>query len=146
MYLHNGGLFMHIHTHLVILNFCPSQIVQNVQAQGGLLDLQSSRDHGRRKLAAHEVKKQGVDSNIVVDMIINMYEHYSGMVKECFDDSAAFHSTLDDACRVFVNAIPRVAEWLARYAHHLLDKEFKESRIGEDARSFALDRVGFLFG
>ncbi len=137
---------MHIHTRLTILNFSPSQIVQNVQAQGGLLDLQSSRDDGRRQSAAQEVKKQGANSNDVVDMIINVYKHYSGLVKECFGDSTAFHSTLDDACRIFVNALPRAAEWLACYAHHLLDREFKESRIGEDARNYALDRVGFLFG
>ncbi len=137
---------MCIHTRLAILNFSPSQIVENVKAQGGLLDLQSSRNDGKRQSAAQGVKKQGADWNDVVDMIINVYEHYSALVKECFGDSTAFHSTLNDACRIFVNALPRAAEWLACYAHHLLDKEFKESRIGEDARNYALDRVGFLFG
>ncbi len=124
----------------------PSQIVQNVEVQGGLLALQGSADDSRWQLAKRGVKKQGANSSDVVDMMINVYEHYSGLVKECLGDSPAFHSALDVACRIFVNALPRASEWLARYAHHLLDKDFKESRLSEDARNDALDHVGFLFG
>ena len=51
-----------------------------------------------------------------------MYEHYKGLMAESFDGSAGFLSVLDEACKSFVNAVPQASEWLARYAHCLLDK------------------------
>ncbi len=116
-----------------------------MQAQGGMRALQGSGDDMRRHSRAPGAKKRGANSGDVANMIINTYEYYSRLVKECFGDSPEFYSALGDACRIFINALPRAAEWLAHYAHRLLDKEFKESRIGEDARYQALDQVGFLF-
>ena len=41
---------------------------------------------------------------------------------ESFDSSPGFLSVLDEACKSFINAVPQASEWLARYAHCLLDK------------------------
>lgn len=41
---------------------------------------------------------------------------------DSFESSPGFTSVLDEACKSFVNAVPRAPEWLARYAHCLLDK------------------------
>lgn len=51
-----------------------------------------------------------------------VYEHYKGLMADSFDGSPGFCTVLDEACKSFVNAVPRVPEWLARYAHCLLDK------------------------
>jgi Cullin family len=77
--------------------------------------------------------------------MLQVYEHYKELVAKAFNDSAVFKAVLDDACKAFVNAMPSAPEWLARYAHCLLDKGFKESKLDEQSRNDALDRVGFLF-
>lgn len=51
-----------------------------------------------------------------------VYEHYKGLMAESFDGSPGFSAVLDEACKAFINAVPRASEWLARYAHCLLDK------------------------
>lgn len=51
-----------------------------------------------------------------------MYEHYKGLMADSFDSSPGFRAVLDEACKSFVNAVPQASEWLARYAHCLLDK------------------------
>ncbi|CAM9386669.1 unnamed protein product, partial [Phaeothamnion confervicola] len=86
-----------------------------------------------------------VTSDDVVDAMLKVYEHYKCLVAESFPDSAGFRLVLDEACKAFVNAVPRAPEWLARYAHCLLDRGFKESKLDDGAREAALDRVGFLF-
>jgi cullin 1 len=77
--------------------------------------------------------------------MLQVYEHFKQLVSDAFNDSAVFKAVLDDACKAFVNAMPSAPEWLARYAHCLLDKGFKESKLDELSRNEALDRVGFLF-
>lgn len=51
-----------------------------------------------------------------------VYEHYKGLMADSFDSSPGFRAVLDEACKSFVNAVPQASEWLARYAHCLLDK------------------------
>lgn len=53
---------------------------------------------------------------------IQVYEHYKGLMADSFDSSPGFRAVLDEACKSFVNAVPQASEWLARYAHCLLDK------------------------
>lgn len=51
-----------------------------------------------------------------------VYEHYKGLTADSFNGSQGFVGVLDDACKAFVNSVPRAPEWLARHAHSLLDK------------------------
>ncbi|KAG5180870.1 Cullin [Tribonema minus] len=95
--------------------------------------------------AAAEGKPTAATSDEVVAAMLRVYQHYRGLVGESFMNAAAFRGVLDEACKAFVNAMPSAPEWLARHAHCLLDRSFRESRIEEDARREALDRVGFLF-
>lgn len=61
-----------------------------------------------------------------------VYEHYKGLMADSFDSSPGFRAVLDEACKSFVNAVPQASEWLARYAHCLLDKvSSRESAGGE---------------
>lgn len=53
---------------------------------------------------------------------LQVYEHYKGLMADSFDSSPGFRAVLDEACKSFVNAVPQASEWLARYAHCLLDK------------------------
>ena len=47
---------------------------------------------------------------------------------DSFDSSPGFRAVLDEACKSFVNAVPQASEWLARYAHCLLDKVSSEGK------------------
>ncbi|CAM9125978.1 unnamed protein product [Chrysoparadoxa australica] len=113
-------------------------VVKDLQARGGM-DV-SDEDNSS--------SKKEIGSDDVVHAMLQVYEHYKaseGLVKESFKDSPGFQTVLNEACKAFVNAVPRAPEWLARYAHCLLDKGFKESKLSEESRRDALDRVGFLF-
>jgi DNA-binding transcriptional ArsR family regulator len=117
------------------------EVVKEIQAQGGIemLDRDESATSSKAKVV------QTISSDEIVDSMIRVYEHYKQLVMDSFNDSPGFRTVLDEACKAFVNAVPRAPEWLARYAHCLLDKGFKESKVEEEARCDALDRVGFLF-
>ncbi|CAN0157433.1 unnamed protein product, partial [Hapterophycus canaliculatus] len=76
-----------------------------------------------------------------------VYEHYKGLMADSFDSSPGFRAVLDDACKSFVNAVPQASEWLARYAHCLLDKARNACASGGGSLgdTDSLDHVGFLF-
>ncbi|CAM9416688.1 unnamed protein product, partial [Ectocarpus fasciculatus] len=121
-------------------------VVKDLQAKGGM-DV-SDDDAGARDndlLPVGGGKAAVVTSDDVVAAMLEVYEHYKGLMADSFDSSPGFRAVLDEACKSFVNAVPQASEWLARYAHCLLDKGFKESKVDEDTRQESLDHVGFLF-
>ncbi|CAN0136590.1 unnamed protein product, partial [Discosporangium mesarthrocarpum] len=114
-------------------------VVKDLQAKGGM-------DVGVEESTGSPAStRAGVNSDDVVAAMLRVYEHYKVLVRESFDESAGFRAVLDEACKAFVNAVPSAPEWLARYAHCLLDKGFKESKLDEESRQQSLDHVGFLF-
>ncbi|CAN0307610.1 unnamed protein product [Ascophyllum nodosum] len=117
------------------------RVVKDLQASGGV---DESDDEGSREEITSNARSN-IRSDDIVTAMLEVYDHYKGLMAESFDSSPGFCAVLDEACKAFINAVPRAPEWLARYAHCLLDKSCKESKIDEETRQDSLDHVGFLF-
>jgi len=80
---------------------------------------------------------------------LGVYWQHHALVKEAFLEAKEFLDVLDQASRVFVNAIDGAPEMLARHAHRFLDKGSGGGggapRVAEDERQAALGRAAFLF-
>ncbi|CAM9126483.1 unnamed protein product [Heterosigma akashiwo] len=85
----------------------------------------------------------------VVAAALGVYWQHHALVKEAFLEAKEFLDVLDQASRVFVNAIDGAPEMLARHAHRFLDKGSGGGggapRVAEDERQAALGRAAFLF-
>lgn len=113
---------------------------EHIQAQG--LKVVKSFD---LKTEWNEEKQGEMPPEQVVNAILDVYWHYHKIVKDAFMDSKGFLAVLEQAARVFVNAIDGAPEMLAQFSHSILDRTVPASRIAEDQRQEALGRVAFLF-
>lgn len=93
-------------------------------------------------------------SDVYIESLLDVREKYLNVVKTAFNSNITMRAALDQACTSFINSNRRLAELLARYAHHLMDVS-KVSRSGrrrgarlrmkEADIENQIDNVGIIF-
>ncbi|OQR86063.1 Cullin family protein [Achlya hypogyna] len=76
-----------------------------------------------------------------IDALVAVREKYVELIREAFGFHALMRTALDQACRAFANAHPRLPELLAKYTHLLMTKP----GLNDNEVEAKIDHIGVVF-
>ena len=103
----------------------------------------------------YDTQKAFENAGEYIDELLKVRQKYLDLVQVAFDSNTIMRTALDQACSSFINSNRRLAELLARYAHHLMDSSHGymgrmarrrgRSRLNDTETETKIENVGVLF-